>query len=38
METERDNLARLVERLRRAVIAIELRRGRPAGGRVRRGR
>jgi hypothetical protein len=35
MESGNDNLARLVADLRRAVIAIELRRGRPPRRRAR---
>jgi hypothetical protein len=36
MEKEQDSLARLVAELRRAVIAAELRRGRPTPRRDRR--
>ena len=36
MESGNENLTRLVAELRRAVIAIELRRGRPPRRRIRR--
>jgi hypothetical protein len=38
MESGSENLNRLVAELRRAVIAVELRRGRPPRRRVRRRR
>jgi hypothetical protein len=36
MESGQDNLTRLVAELRRAVIAVELKRGRPHRRRARR--